>query len=160
MLFWMRSYGRSERRIEDGIAETALSDNQKQIEEKAALSARKYIEGIPEGIVFLDEKDPSVKDDLKDWEERIFSYARDHGIELRDTGKVHTLANRTTSLIKLLKEASMREKEGLDPYTGMSGFNTMTLVMTIEKEFEEQLGFSFADFFASQDPEKIKSMVN
>jgi len=70
------------------------------------------------------------------------------------------LAVYTASLCRLLKAAKERQKDGLEPYTGVTGFNTMTVLMKLEKDFEDTLGFTFSEFFASYDEDELKAIFN
>lgn len=125
----------------------------------AGAHASDYIAGVPEKILLPDKEAPSVHSQIETWEKRILRYAEQREKAVAAKEKVHELANRTVTLLSMLKEARERQSRDLEPYTPLSGFNTMTLIMTIEKDFQETLGFTFSEFFASQEPEELKRIL-
>lgn len=128
--------------------------------DKSSENAKKYIEGVPKEHLNAAKVDPvnEVKQ-VRYWEDKILIYAKTNATSKLDPKVVTALAEKTSSLVSLLREAAQREQRGLDPYTGISEFNTMMLAMTVEKDFKDQLGLSFADFFADQNPDDIKQMI-
>lgn len=144
------------------LPESEVMDTMKIEEIKKAEAsdlAKRYIEGIPEGVVLLDETDESIQEEIELWESRILDFAKNRQQKNLDQNNVRNLANQTVSLFHLLKEASNRRDSGLTPYTSMSGFNTMTLVMKMEKSFKDVCDFSFSEFMFSQDAEVIKALA-
>ncbi len=121
--------------------------------------ASDYIAGVPEKILLPDKEAPSVNSQIETWEKHILRYAEQREKAVAAKEKVHELANRTVTLLSMLKEARERQARDLEPYTPLSGFNTMTLIMTIEKDFKEHLGFTFSEFLASQEPEELKKIL-
>ena len=129
--------------------------DEKTVREKDHMAAQNYIDHTPGGFVLLDESEPVSKNEIDLWEARITAYATTRTPGDIDDTSVHLLALKTASVFRLLKEASERQKQGLEPYTGLSGFNTMTLVMATEKAFSEVLGSTFSDFLYSLDKTTI-----
>lgn len=127
-----------------------------QVREPSVTYARKYIEDVYADLPGEEENNPKAKENISLWEDRILVFGKNHGLHLKGAQDVRLLAEKTVRLLSFLKEAKDRQQEGLEPYTAISGFNTMTLVMAIESEFKEKLGISFSDFFASQDFDMLK----
>lgn len=130
------------------------------IRESSVMYTKTYIDDVSENLPQADADHSGVEKNITAWEQRILDFGRDHHISLKDSMEIRGLADKTVSLLDFLKEANSRQRQGLEPYTAVSGFNTMTLIMAIESEFKEKLGFSFSDFFASQDPEILTRALN
>ncbi len=126
--------------------------------EKDNAAAEKYITAAANNGVLLNANDPAAKNEITQWEQRILSFAQEQKVKNANPAQIHALAVKTTDLFYLLKEASTRQKQGLEPYTSQTGFTTMTLVMTMEKEFQETLGVTFSDFLNSLDKNLIKRL--
>lgn len=121
--------------------------------------AKRYLDGIPKGIVILDDADASAHEEIQLWEKKIVDYARSNQQKDLNPDDVRVLAIQTVSLFRLLKEASSRQDSGLEPYTPVSGFNTMTLVMRMEQSFKDTLDFTFSEFMSAQDGRLVKGLV-
>lgn len=137
-------------------AKNFLSDDKKTYDEA---STGKYMDELPEEAVVLDDQSPDTKEEILFWENRITLFADEKASETPDQQTLHKLAVYMASLIRLLKVAHERESAGLEPFTGSTGFNTMALVMTLETEFENRLGCTFSEFFASQEVDELKSLL-
>ncbi len=125
---------------------------------EASRLAQKYIDGIPNGVVLLNETDASAQKEIEFWKNQINDYAKD-SVQL-DQNKILEKANQIASLFRLLKDASANQRAGQEPYTPLSGFNTMALAMKVENGFKEELGFSLSEFLFSQDAEIIKNIIH
>ncbi len=135
----------------------ADSDDVKKNEFSALATG--YIDGIPEGVVLLDDKDAGVQKELKLWASRISEFAEARQTSGLDPHTVREMSIQVISLFRLLKEATSRERSGEEAYTPMESFNTMTLIMKMEKSFSDALGFTFSEFLSSQNTEEIKALV-
>lgn len=107
-----------------------------------------------------DAEDNAARSKIDFWETRILDFTRSFVPKDVDANDVHELAKKTADLFQMLQTASARREKGMEPYTGHSGFATMTLVMAMDKEFHEVLGVTFSDFMGTLDASLIKKMVN
>ncbi len=132
-----------------------------EIEKEAKDShlAKRYLDGIPKGVVILDDTDASAREEIQFWEKKIVNYAKSNQQKKLNTDDVKTLASQTVSLFRLLKEASSRQDSGLEPYTPVSSFNTMTLIMSMEASFKDKLNFTFSEFMGAQDGKLLQGLV-
>ncbi len=121
--------------------------------------AKKYIDGVPDGVVLLNDMESSTQREIEYWEGQISDFAITRQQKPSDLKGLRSMANQTASLFRLLNEASSRQKSGLDPYTPLSGFNTMTLVMSMEKLFKDEFDFTFSEFMLSQDTGRLKALI-
>lgn len=126
----------------------------------SVMPAEEYIEHVVEDLPGSDEDRTGIKKNIADWEKRILDFGKNGHLASAGDREVRRLAEKTVRLLHILKEAKDRQQQGLEPYTAISGFNTMALIMTIEKDFKNQLGFSFSDFFKDQDPEILKRALD
>lgn len=140
-------------------AKIASVENDQAIKDKDNRAAAKYIESFPKGAVLLDESDPESQDDIDGWEGRIHDYVQEHALTNIDENHIHSLALKTASLFRMLQAATQRQNKGQEPYTSVTGFNTMTLVMAMEKEYQEALGITFSDYLNTLDAALIKGLV-
>jgi len=122
--------------------------------------AKRYLDGIPKGTVILDDRDALNQKEILLWEKKISDYARIRQQKGLNADDVRALATQTASLFRLLKEASARQDSGLEPYTPVAELNFMTLVMHMEKSFEETLGVTFSEFMKAQDDRLVQDLVN
>lgn len=130
------------------------------IQDRSAMHRKESIEHVSEDLTGSHENRADDKEDIAAWEKRILDFGENYHLSPAGGRKVRRLATKTVSLLHFLKEAKDRQRQGLEPYTAISGFNTMALIMTIERDFKDQLGFSFSDFFAAQDPEMLKRILD
>ncbi len=140
-----------------GKISTTKVDEEKKA--KDSHLAKRYLDGIPKGIVILDDTDASAREEIQLWEKKIVDYAKSSQQKDLNSNDVRTLANQTVSLFRLLKEASSRQDSGLEPYTPISSFNTMALVMSMEKSFKEKFDFTFSEFMLAQDGKLLQGLV-
>lgn len=126
--------------------------------QKDGLSAERYLNTMANDEHSANASLPESATDIVLWERRIQSYAEKHYQDNIPPDQLHSLARKTADLIQMLDTAVQRQKAGLEPYTGLSGFNTMAAVMALEKEFQETVQSTFADFLYAQDEELIKGL--
>jgi hypothetical protein len=103
-----------------------------------------------------DTENKTARSKIDFWETRILDFAKSFVPEDVDENDVHELAKKTADLFQMLQTASTRREKGKEPYTGRTGFATMTLVMAMDKEFHEVLGVTFSDFMGTLDTSLIK----
>lgn len=107
-----------------------------------------------------DVEDQAARNKVDFWETLILDYAKSFLARKVDANDVHGLAKKTADLFQMLQTASARREKGMEPYTGHSGFATMTLVMAMDKAYHEVLGVTFSDFMGTLDASLVKKMVN
>lgn len=101
----------------------------------------------------------SVQNEVAAWEQKIHDYITVRALSDVNTSRVPLLAERTTEVFRMLQTASARQKKGMDPYTAYSGFATMTLMLSMEDEFQEVIGVTFSDFMGTLDTAFIERMA-
>jgi hypothetical protein len=130
----------------------------KAANQKEGLSAERYLDNMTKGEHSTSGSAPEHATALVLWEKRIQSYVEEHHLNSVSPDRHHELARKTADFFQMLKTADQRQKAGLEPYTGLSGFNTMAAVMALDKEFQETMQTTFADFLYAQDEELIKGL--
>lgn len=141
------------------MAEPAFEDKWKKREPRVAHQETTHF-GTKKDTASEDAENKAARGKIDFWENRILDFAGSFASKDVDANDVHELAKNTADLFQMLQTASARREKGMEPYTGRTGFATMTLVMSMDKEFHDVLGVTFSDFMGTLDASFIKRMVN
>jgi hypothetical protein len=96
---------------------------------------------------------------VDDWHERLDVFAETTPQSTSSQKQLTQLADKTVSLMALMGEAQQRKDNGLSAYTAETEFNTMMLIIALEREFDQVLGSSFSSFLEAQGKDNLRSLV-
>lgn len=106
------------------------------------------------------QKKERLDNTVEFWKPRIAMFIQKHASGKTGEVKINVLALETTNLFQMLKEAANRQKRGLEPYTSVSEYKTMTTLMALEQEFETLSGLSFSNFIMTLDEASLMSLFD
>jgi hypothetical protein len=93
------------------------------------------------------------------WHDRVEAFAETMPQSTWSQEQLTQLADKTTSMMALMGEAQHRNENGLSAYTAETEFNTMMLIITLEREFDQVLGSSFSSFLEAQGTDNLRSLI-